>query len=88
YTISYRAFTTGSPALGDVATVHVRVVDEGANRDPLPRRLSGRVASGLQTTIPFDGFGMDPDGDVVRLASILTQPAHGSAAISADGTSL
>lgn len=88
YTISYRAFTTGSPALGDVAAVHVRVVDEGANRDPLPRRLSGRVASGLQTTIPFDGFGMDPDGDVVRLASILTQPAHGSAAISADGTSL
>ena len=88
YTVSYRAFTTGSPALGDVATVHVRVEGSDANRDPLPRRLSGRVASGLSTTIPFDGFGMDPDGDVVQLASIVTQPAHGSAAISADGTSI
>lgn len=24
YTVDYRAFTTGSPALGDIATVHVR----------------------------------------------------------------
>lgn len=88
YTIGYSAFTTGSPALGDVATVHVRVVAADANRDPLPARLSGRVASGMTTTIPFDGFGMDPDGDVVRLDRIVTQPAHGSAAISADGTSI
>lgn len=88
YTIGYRAFTTGSPALGDLATVRVRVVADDSNRDPLPTRLSGRVASGLSTTIPFDGFGMDPDGDVVRLDRIVTQPAHGSAAISADGTSI
>ncbi|WP_288784981.1 Ig-like domain-containing protein [uncultured Microbacterium sp.] len=88
YTVSYRAFTTGSPTLGDVATVRVQVTAPDANRDPLPRRLSGRVGSGLSTTIPFDGFGMDPDGDVVRLESIVGQPAHGSAAISADGTSI
>jgi hypothetical protein len=88
YTIEYRAFTTGSLAQGDVATVHVRVVDADSNRDPLPTRLSGRVASGLSTVIPFDGFGSDPDGDVVRLDRIVAQPAHGSAAISADGTSI
>ncbi|WP_431801798.1 Ig-like domain-containing protein [Microbacterium sp. bgisy203] len=88
YTIEYRAFTTGSPALGDIATVHVRVVSDDENRDPLPARLSGRVGSGLSTTIPFDGFGMDPDGDVVRLDSIVTQPAHGSAAITPDGTGI
>ncbi len=40
-TISYRAFTTGAPALGDTATVHLSVVGDGANRDPLPRTLSG-----------------------------------------------
>jgi hypothetical protein len=74
YTVDYRAFTTGSPALGDIATVHVRVVSADENRDPLPPRLSGRVASGLQTTIAFDGFGMDPDGDVVRLDRIVSQP--------------
>ena len=88
YTISYRAFSTGAPALGDLGTVRVRVVSDDTNRDPLPSRLSGRVASGLSVSIPFDGFGMDPDGDVVRLDSIVTQPEHGSAAISADGMSI
>ena len=65
-----------------------RVVADDTNREPLPTRLSGRVLSGLSTTIPFDGFGMDPDGDVVRLDRIVTQPTHGSAVISADGTSI
>lgn len=88
YTVGYRAFTTGAPALGDIATVRVRVVADDTNREPLPTRLSGRVLSGLSTTIPFDGFGMDPDGDVVRLDRIVTQPTHGSAVISADGTSI
>ena len=88
YTVDYRAFTTGSPALGDIATVHVRVVSADENRDPLPPRLSGRVASGLQTTIAFDGFGMDPDGDVVRLDRIVSQPAHGAATIAPDGTGI
>lgn len=88
YTVEYRAFTTGSPSLGDIATVHVRVVGAGENRDPLPPRLSGRVASGLQTTIPFDGFGMDPDGDVVRLDSVVSQPAHGTATIAPDGSGI
>ncbi|EPD86482.1 hypothetical protein HMPREF1529_00534 [Microbacterium sp. oral taxon 186 str. F0373] len=87
-TISYRAFTTGAPALGDTATVHLSVVGDGANRDPQPRALSGRVLSGLSTVIAFDGFGMDPDGDVVRLDRIVDQPAHGSAVISADGASI
>jgi len=88
YTVAYRAFTTGAPALADGAAVRVRVVAAGENRDPLPSRLSGRVTSGLSTTIRFDGFGMDPDGDVVRLDRIVTQPPRGSAVISADGTSI
>jgi hypothetical protein len=46
------------------------------------------VLSGLSTVIAFDGFGMDPDGDVVRLDRIVDQPAHGSAVISADGASI
>ncbi|MFT4214386.1 MAG: Ig-like domain-containing protein [Microbacterium sp.] len=88
YTIGYRAFTTGAPSLGDIATVHVQVVGDETNRQPLPARLSGRVLSGLSTTIAVDSFGMDPDGDVVRLESIVSQPEHGSAVISADGTSI
>ena len=88
YTIEYGVFTTGAPSLVDTATVRVRALGDDANRDPLPASLSGRVLSGLSTTIPFDGFGMDPDGDVVRLDSIVEQPDVGSAAISADGRSL
>lgn len=88
YTIEYGVFTTGAPGLVDTATVRVRALADEANRAPLPGSLSGRVLSGLSTTIPFDGFGMDPDGDVVRLESIVAQPDVGSAAISADGTAI
>ncbi len=88
YTVDYRAFTTGAPSLGDIGTVRIRVVDSDANRAPLPPVLSGRVLSGLSTTIPFEAFGMDPDGDVVRLDRIVDQPTRGSAVISADGTGI
>lgn len=88
YTVQYRAFTTGSPNLGDVATVRLRVEAGDTNRDPLPSALRGRVLSGLSTAIPVEGFGMDPDGDVVRLVSIVDQPTRGSAAMSADGGSI
>ena len=88
YTVEYDVFTTGSPTLVDTATVRIRALADDANRPPLPANLSGRVLSGLSTTIPFDGFGMDPDGDVVRLDRIVDQPDVGSAAISADGTSI
>lgn len=88
YSVQYRAFTTGAPTLGDQATVRVRVVADDDNREPLPPTLSGRVLSGLSTSIAVDGFGMDPDGDVVRLTDIVDQPERGSAAVSADGTSI
>ena len=88
YTIEYRIFTAGAPTLADTATVHVRVLGADANRAPLPDNLFGRVLSGLSTTIPFDGFGVDPDGDAIRLDRIVTQPTVGSAALSADGTAM
>lgn len=88
YGIDYSVFTTGTPSLADTATVHVRVLGDGANRSPAPENLEGRVLSGQSTVIAFDGFGMDPDGDVVTLDRVVTQPERGSATISADGTSL
>lgn len=88
YTVDYAVFTPGAPGLRDTATVRIQVTSDEANRPPLPGRLSGRVLSGLSTTIAFDGFGMDPDGDGVRLDAIVTQPETGSASISPDGMSL
>ncbi|QEW02066.1 Ig-like domain-containing protein [Microbacterium lushaniae] len=88
YGVEYSVYTTGSPSLVDTATVRIRVLPDDANRPPLPATLEGRVLSGGTTTVEFDGFGMDPDGDVVTLDRILTQPERGSATISADGSSI
>lgn len=87
-TIDYRAYTVGAPTLTDDARVRVSVVAADQNRAPTPPELSGRVLSGLSTSIPVSGFGMDPDGDVVRLTEISAQPAKGSAAVSADGSAI
>jgi hypothetical protein len=88
YTIEYTVFTTGAPALADTATVRVTVIDADANRAPTADTLEGRVLSGQSTLIPFDGFGMDPDGDVVTLDRIVAQPERGAAMITADGASI
>jgi hypothetical protein len=88
YGVDYSVYTTGSPSLTDTATVRIRVLPGDANRSPAPDTLEGRVLSGASTAIEFDGFGMDPDGDVVTLDRILTQPESGSATISADGSSI
>ena len=88
YAIDYSVYTTGAPALADTATVRIQVLPDDANRAPLPETLEGRVLSGQSTVIEFDGFGMDPDGDVVTLDRIVSQPESGSATISADGESI
>lgn len=88
YDIRYSVFTTGAPALADTAIVRVRVLADDTNRAPVPDTLEGRVLSGQSTLIEFDGFGMDPDGDVVTLDRIVEQPERGAAAISADGASI
>jgi hypothetical protein len=88
YGIEYSIYTTGAPSLADTADVRIQVLADDANRAPLPETLEGRVLSGQSTVLEFDGFGMDPDGDVVTLDRIVSQPESGGATISADGTSI
>ncbi len=88
YDIRYSVFTTGAPLLADTATVRVRVLSSDANRPPAPSVLQGRVLAGQSTVIPFDPFAQDPDGDIVTLDRIVSQPATGAATISADGRSI
>ncbi len=88
YTVDYSVYTTGAPSLADTATVRIQVLPDDANRAPLPETLEGRVLSGESTVIEVDGFGSDPDGDVVSLDRIVTQPESGSATIAADGESI
>lgn len=88
YEVTYRVSTTGTPSLWDEATVRITVLGPEANRAPLPDTLRGRVLSGGTTTIPFRGFGADPDGDAVVLDRIVSQPDRGTASISADGAAI
>lgn len=88
YGVEYSVFTTGAPALADTASVRIRVIDDDANRAPTADTLEGRVLSGQSALVEFDGFGMDPDGDVVTLDRIVDQPERGAATISADGASI
>ncbi|AYG03016.1 hypothetical protein D7I44_05405 [Gryllotalpicola protaetiae] len=87
-TLRYSAYSAGNPSLTSQATVSVTVLAQGGDRPPQPQTLTGRVAAGASVRIPFDPFGVDPDGDMVALDRIVSQPASGTAQISADGTAI
>ncbi|MCM3696118.1 Ig-like domain-containing protein [Microbacterium oleivorans] len=88
YALTYTVYRLGFPDIVDTARVTVTVTGGDENRDPVPRALVGRVVAGQSVTIGFDRYGVDPDGDDVSLDAITTQPADGSATISADGQSI
>jgi large repetitive protein len=88
YDVVYHVFSAGYPQLSDAATIHFTVVGTGPDAAPTPPDLAARVTSGQSVSIPFQSFGVDPDGDPVTLATVSGQPHNGSASISSDGTSL
>ena len=88
YAVGYTIFRLGFPTAVDSARIVITVVGDEANRAPIPRLLEGRVLSGETVRIPFDSFGVDPDGDAVTLDRVLTQPAHGTATISPEGDAI
>lgn len=88
YRINYGAYVAGNPRLVAEATIVVTVLEGGVNQPPVPVTLSGRVLSGQTIAVRFDDYGIDPDGDAVRLDQVLSQPRSGSAAISSDGDSI
>lgn len=88
YELAYSVYTAGAPELIDSAVVSVEVLADGENTAPQPHTLYGRVLSGESIEIPFDSFGIDPDGDTVMLDRVLTQPARGTASINATGDAI
>ncbi|MCX6502047.1 MAG: Ig-like domain-containing protein [Microbacterium sp.] len=88
YTVGYTIYRLGFPDMTDTARVTITVISDESNSAPLPRTLIGRVLSGSTVSIPFDRFAVDPDGDSVALDRIATQPARGSAAVSATGDAI
>ncbi len=88
YSLSYTVYRLGFPEMTDTARVFITVLSADANTAPVPTDLEGRVLSGESVSIEVDGYGIDPDGDTVTLDKLTTQPAHGSAAISATGDAI
>ncbi|MDJ0347734.1 Ig-like domain-containing protein [Cryobacterium sp. PH29-G1] len=88
YELAYSVYTAGAPELIDSAVVSVEVLADGENTAPQPHTLYGRVLSGEAIEIPFDSFGIDPDGDTVVLDRVLSQPARGTASINATGDAI
>lgn len=87
-TLRYYAYTAGNPMQKALATVTVNVLKTGFDRPPVPDTLTGRVVAGASVRIPFDPYGVDPDGDMVSLDRVMSQPQNGTAQISADGTAI
>lgn len=85
YTITYQVYAAGAPTKFGTGTVQVTVTRQGENQSPRPKPLQARAAAGQSVSIPFDGYGIDPDGDSVILDRIASQPEHGTASISARG---
>lgn len=86
YRLSYTAFGASDPAAGDVGSVIVTVLPEGANRDPQPTAVTARVSPGVSAQVRVPLSGVDPDGDRVRLVSVEGNPDAGiSATINAAG---
>ena len=88
YELGYSVYVAGAPELIDSAVVSVEVLADGDNTAPQPYTLYGRVLSGESIEIPFDSFGLDPEGDTVVLDRVLTQPARGTASINATGDAI
>jgi len=87
YTLTYWAYSAGNPQQEVEGHVEVTVLAQGSDRAPRPVTLTGRVAAGATVRIPFDSFGIDPDGDMVALDRVGT-PQRGTAQITADGTAI
>ena len=89
YTFRYSVYLESRPDRLDTSSITVTVLPRGANRAPQPAILTARALSGQSVSIPVSGFGVDPDGDSVVLASV-DQPGAGQgvAAISAEGDAI
>jgi hypothetical protein len=85
YTVSYTVYSAGSPTVADTGDIVVTVIADGENQPPQPSTLEARVVAGQSVAIPFDSYGVDPDGDSVILTRVAGQPKHGTANISSRG---
>jgi len=89
YALQYSVYLENLPSRLDTTTITVTVMPAGTNRAPIPPILTARVLNGQKVTVPFNSYGVDPDGDAVVLSAV-AQPksGQGTSSISADGGSI
>lgn len=78
YHVDYRVLDPFGETAAATATFTVTPLDEGANRDPVPDPLIGRVLAGGSIRIDIPLQGIDPDGDSTQLLKFPTSPKLGS----------
>lgn len=70
YTLQYTSYVANAPEVSDVGTVRVTVLPQQGNRNPEPAPLTVRVSAGETASVNVPEFGIDPDGDRVRLVGV------------------
>ncbi|MFN3600893.1 MAG: Ig-like domain-containing protein [Dietzia sp.] len=73
----YEVMDSRGQATAAQVTIHVLARDEESNQAPRPKPLTARVLAGATARIAVPLDGIDPDGDSVRLDSVVTAPTRG-----------
>jgi len=85
YSAAYRVIADNGAWATGVVTITVRPRDAASNRAPQPLTVTARVVAGTTVRIPLPLAKADPDGDIVQLAGLASNPTKGAVtAVGAD----
>lgn len=73
----YEVLDSRGQATAAQVTIHVLARDEESNQAPRPKPVTARVLAGATARIAVPLDGIDPDGDSVRLDSVVSAPTKG-----------
>ena len=85
FSFSYDVVDVGQNRSAGIVDVRI-VPSDGTNRPPIARADTTRTRSDVAVTVAVLDNDSDPDGDPIRIESIVAQPAAGIAVVTEDGT--
>jgi gliding motility-associated-like protein len=87
-TITYVICDNGTPSACDTADIVVTISPmlDQPNAAPIAVNDFTSTPEDTPVTIPVKNNDSDPNGGILGIPAIITNPAHGSAAVNADGT--
>jgi len=85
FSFSYDVVDVGQNRSAGIVDVRI-VPGDSSNRPPVARADTARTRSDVAVTVAVLDNDTDPDGDPIRVESIVAQPAAGIAVVNEDGT--